>query len=83
LLLTLGLPLVAYAANQAGWQRLALLLPPASVFAAGNGTLTLAWLAGPALAALLSLVLARYALARCDGELRRWYELHHGRKTLD
>ena len=28
LLLTLGLPLVAYAANQAGWQRLALLLPP-------------------------------------------------------
>jgi hypothetical protein len=29
------------------------------------------------------LMLTRFALARCDAELRLWYDRHHGMKVID
>jgi hypothetical protein len=83
LLLTLGLPLVAYALYQGGWPLVAALVPPGSVYHPGAAWPTAAWLPGPALGAALALGTARFARRRCDAELRRWYDRHHGRKLLD
>jgi hypothetical protein len=82
-LLTLGLPLAAIGLYRAGWPTLAALLPPGGVYSAGTGSPALALLAGPLLAAGLTLVVARRTLGQCDLELRRWYERHHGQKVLD
>jgi hypothetical protein len=82
LLLTAGLPLAAYLLHQAGWPRLAGLLPPGSVHSiAGTGP-TLTWVMGPVLAGVLALAVARLALARCDHDLRAWYDRHHGRRVV-
>jgi hypothetical protein len=82
MLLTVGLPLIAYLLYEAGWPLLAALTPPGSVHAVGSGTKSLAWLGGPVLSGAAALVIARQALARCEGDLRAWYERHHGRKVL-
>jgi hypothetical protein len=81
--LTLGLPLLAYACHWAGWPVLASLVPPGSVYGPAAGAGPWQWLLGPLAAGLAALVLARWALARCDGDLRRWYDRHSGRKVLD
>ncbi len=83
LLLTLGLPLVAWAAGKAGWPLLAALVPPGAVYLAGSANLAGAWLAGSLLAAGLAIVIGRRALAQCLPQLRQWYEEHHGRKIMD
>jgi hypothetical protein len=83
LLLTLGLPLLAYTLYRADWQAVAGLVPPGSVYALGSSQLTPARLLGPALAGLATLAVARLALARCEGELRLWYDRHHGQRVLD
>jgi hypothetical protein len=82
MLLTLGLPLLAYAAGRSPLGALVGLLPPASVYTAAAGAPGLLWAVGPILAAILALAIGRVALARCVPELRRWYEQHHGRKLL-
>ncbi len=81
-LLTLGLPLAAFALSRAGWPLLAALLPPGTVYAAATQPPAV-WCLGPVLSAALALLLARQALTHCDRDLRRWYELHHGQKLLD
>jgi hypothetical protein len=81
LLLSVGLPLAAWALTRGGWPALAALLPPGMVHAA-QGLSTWRGLVGPALAAGLTLVLARRALRTADAELRRWYDGHCGRKVL-
>ncbi len=83
MLLTLGLPLLASAAHRAGWGTAALLLPPASVYGPVAGCSFAAWVAGTLLGGVAALLLARAALARCDGELRRWYDRHHGCRVMD
>ncbi len=83
MLLTLGLPLLAFAAHRAGWGTAALLLPPASVYGPVAGCSFAAWVAGTLLGGVAALLLARAALARCDGELRRWYDRHHGCRVMD
>jgi hypothetical protein len=82
MLLTLGLPLLAYGLYRAGWPLLAALVPAGNVYAAGVGLPAATWLPGLVLAAAVALVIARLALTTCDRELRRWYELHHGRKVM-
>jgi hypothetical protein len=82
MVLTLGVPLAAYALHQADWPRIAGLLPPASIHAATHGPPDLTWVLGPGLAAVLALVIGRRSLGRCDRELRAWYEAHHGRKVM-
>jgi len=83
LLLTIGLPLLAYFLGRAGGPLWAAVLPPGSVYAAAVGRTSLAWLPGALAAGVATLLLARAALARCDAELRRWYAGHHGGQVLD
>ena len=83
MVLTIGLPLLAFAAHRAGWGLAALVLPPGSVYGPVAGCSVGGWFAGPLLGGVAVLVLARAALARCDGELRRWYERHHGCRVMD
>jgi hypothetical protein len=83
LLLTLGLPLLTFILYKANWQFLADLIPPGSVYAPVAGSPPIYWLAGPLIGGAIMLVLARFALARCDAELRLWYDRNHGMKVMD
>jgi hypothetical protein len=83
MVLTLGIPLLAMALYRAGWPALAGLLPPGSVYQAAAGMPSASWLLGPVLAGITTLVVARRALAHGDADLRRWYDLHHGRKVVE
>src|SRR5439155_17558380 len=74
LLLTLGLPLLAFALYRAGWPALGRLVPPGSVYAPGSGPPSWGWALGPIAAAVGALAAGRFALARCDRELRAWYD---------
>jgi hypothetical protein len=82
LLLTLALPLVACFSERSDLGFLTPLFPPGSVYAAAARAPGLLWALGPALAAAVALVVGRIALARCETELRRWYEKHHGHKLM-
>ncbi|MFN4259111.1 MAG: hypothetical protein ACK4RK_07415 [Gemmataceae bacterium] len=82
-LLTLGFPLLAYALAQVGPSWLLALVPPGSVYLFSKSLPQLAWLPGPLLAAGVMLTISRVALARCENELKQWYEIHHGRKSMD
>jgi hypothetical protein len=83
LALTLGLPLAAFLWHHLSGGAWAGLLPPGSVYVAGGGATDFEWGVGPVLGGVLALALARRARLRCDAELRRWYDLNHGRKALD
>jgi hypothetical protein len=83
LLLTVGLPLLTYLFYRAGWPILTSVLPPGSVYSPLAGVNCWNWLLGPVAGGLTALLLARFALARCDAELRLWYEHHHGRRVMD
>jgi hypothetical protein len=83
LLLTLGLPALALLLYRGGLPSLAALVPPGSVYQPGSSEAAASWLSGPVLAAAVALVLARSSLARCEDDLRRWYDRHHGQKVVD
>lgn len=81
MLLTVGLPLLAWGLVRAGFPVLAGWLPPGMVVrAADSGSTT--WLVGPLLAAGLALFVARRSLRECDRQLRAWYADHHGAKAI-
>src|SRR5262249_47291198 len=80
--LTLGLPFAAYGLYRASFGPLAALLPPGGVYGAATGPLEWTGLAGAILCAAATLLMARAALAHCDRDLRRWYDLNHGRKVM-
>jgi hypothetical protein len=82
MLLTVGLPLAAFTLTRLGWPLPGSWLPPGAVYRAGAGPASPAWLVGPVLVAGLALVVARRSLARCDAQLRRWYDENCGRKAL-
>jgi hypothetical protein len=81
MLLTVGLPLGAYACHRLGWPAVAALLPPGAVHGAASGP-SVAGLIGLVLAAVLALFVGRHALRRADAELRRWYDRHHGAQVM-
>ena len=81
--LTLGLPLITFAAIRAGQSTLAALLPPGAVYVSLTATPDWRWLPGPLLIATLTLWLARKALSKCEGDLRRWYDRHQGTQVVD
>ncbi len=83
LVLTLGLPVLTCVCAKLEWQALVAWLPPGSVYAAARGPASWTWLGGVLGAGCLTLLVARASLARCDGDLRRWYDEHSGRKVLD
>src|SRR5262249_9495336 len=63
LLLTLGLPALALLLYRGGLPGLAALVPPGSVYQPGANEAAASWLAGPVLAAAVTLILARSAPA--------------------
>jgi hypothetical protein len=83
MLLTVGLPLGAFALTRLGWPLAGACLPPGMVYRAGAGPVVLAWLVGPILTAGLALLVTRRSLAECDARLRRWYDQHHGSKVMN
>lgn len=76
LLLTVGLPLATVVLYQVGWLGLGQLLPPGSLFAAGSAGGV--WCLGAVGAGVVTLVAIRRAMARCDAQLRAWYDRHTG-----
>src|SRR5262249_32326062 len=83
MLLTVGLPVLAMALYRGDLPALAALVPPGSVYQPGASREAATWLPGPALGAALTLVLARASLARCEDDLRRWYDRHHSQKVVE
>src|SRR5262245_4228958 len=82
-LLTLGLPLLTFAALRSGCPELAALLPPGAVYLPLVSAPDWSWLPGPALTALFTLGLARRSLPRCHIDLRAWYDRNQGKKTAE
>jgi hypothetical protein len=81
--LTLGLPFLAVVAFKSGMPELAALTPPGAVYLPLVSCPNISWLAGPVLAAIGTLFLARRAIPRCAAELRDWYDRNQGRKAAD
>ena len=82
ILLTVGLPLLAFVLARTSGSGLAVFTPPGIVYYAGARPIT--WLAvvGAALFAIVTLGITRHALAHCDRDLRKWYDRHHGSKVM-
>jgi hypothetical protein len=80
-LLTLGLPLLLFALLRAGWGTLAAFVPTAACYLPLRDGLTWTWAAGFAATAAAAAWLTCRGLARCEPELRRWYDANQGRKT--
>jgi hypothetical protein len=83
LILTIGLPAVAFALCQFGWTALAALLPPGSVYYAAAKTSCQTWCLGAILTCVIALGITRIALAQCEIGLRGWYSKHHGKMLLE
>jgi hypothetical protein len=81
-LLTVGLPLGAYALYRLDWPALAALTPPGAVYGAPTSGTGSWWLLGPVVIAGFTLALGRQAQARCDRDLRNWYSRSHGAKVM-
>lgn len=81
--LTLGLPALACLLQQLGWPVLAGMLPPGAVYHAAATPAPATWCLGAVGSALVMLLVARISLARCETDLHRWYENHHGKMALD
>jgi hypothetical protein len=82
MLLTLGLPLLVGLVERSQLDWLTPVLPPGGVYAAAARGPGLLWGLGPLAAGAGALLVGRLALARCEPELRQWYEKHHGRKLM-
>jgi hypothetical protein len=80
LLLTVGLPLIAFLLGRLGLPVLGSLLPPGLVFYAAAGSLGWMQATGASLMAVITLVVIRQSLRECDASLRRWYDQNHGSK---
>jgi hypothetical protein len=78
MLLTVGLPAVAFAAHHFGWSAIAAALPPGIVHDAAATSIAPAALLGAFAAAGLTLFVARQTLRHGDAELRQWYGHHAG-----
>jgi hypothetical protein len=83
LLLTTALPLLTVGLFHSGYASLGALTPPGFVYAASTPLAPVGCLLGVTLATLTIVVLQRQALARCEIELRRWYDRFHGQKVVE
>ncbi|MBA4067340.1 MAG: hypothetical protein C0501_27250 [Isosphaera sp.] len=79
--LTLGLPLLLFALLRAGLDGLAALVPTAACYLPVRTGVTWAWADGFVVALAAAGWLTRRGVARCDAELRRWYDANQGRKA--
>lgn len=83
ILLTLGLPGIAWLLFRVSTPWSASLMPPGAVFWLSSSQPTIMWILGPALCTASALILARLALAQCEAHLHCWYECYHGQKVID
>jgi hypothetical protein len=83
LALTLGLPLLTCLLYGSNLGSLAVLVPPGSVYSPILSLDQASWLPGCLGAGLVSLALARSSKRDCVEDLRRWYDRHHGQKSLE
>ncbi len=77
-LMTLGLPLLTYAAFRMQYDFLACLLPPGAIFHALTDRPDWLWAIGPISLSLLTLFLEKKSMNSCDANLRDWYNRRHG-----
>lgn len=82
-LFTLGMPLALVALWRAGLPDVASLLPTAATFVPLKLGVTPAWAVGFVLTTGLAAWLFRTGLARCDVDLRRWYDANQGKKSVE
>jgi hypothetical protein len=82
-LLTLGVPGATYVLYLADLPMFGMLLPPGSVYSAMAQPPTLLWLASPILLGLAALLITRSALAHCDAQMRHWYDMNHGMRSVE
>jgi hypothetical protein len=73
--------LVLFARLRAGWDTVAAFVPTAAAYLPLRDGLNVSWFAGLVLVAAASVGLTRRGLARCDDELRAWYDANQGRKA--
>jgi hypothetical protein len=83
MMLTLGLPLIACVLFHFDLGLVAALLPPGSVYYPTTSLDHAGWLPGPMVTGALALGLGWRTQRHCLGDLHRWYDLHHGKKTMD
>lgn len=82
-LFTLGLPFALVGLWRIGQTELASLLPTATVFVPLKTGITPAWMVGFAGTTIVALAMLRKGLARCDRDLRSWYDANQGRKSAE
>lgn len=81
-LLVLGLPLALFGVVQAGWGAFAGLVPPGLAYAPLAGGFGWSWAVGLVLLGGSAWWLTAVGLARCDADLRAWYDAHQGAKAV-
>jgi hypothetical protein len=62
---------------------MAALVPPGSVYFPTTSVDNAGWLPGPILTGAFALALGLRTQRRCVDDLHRWYDLHHGKKSMD
>ena len=80
--LVLGVPLLLVGLVRTGNGHLGGLVPPGLAFAPLAGGLNGAWAVGFVLTAGAAARLTAAGLARCDADLRRWYDANQGAKAV-
>ncbi len=83
LLLTIGLPVLAYALHRQFGAVYTALVPPGAVYVAGNGGQMISLMLGALAATLVTLIVARRAIMQCKGSLAAWYATHHGNVVVE
>jgi hypothetical protein len=83
MILTVGLPLITILLCRMNLEILATWVPPGGVYLPATSPVTLAWLPGPLAAGWLALLIGRETQQHCVDDLRRWYDVHHGQKTME
>jgi hypothetical protein len=79
--LTLGLPVLLVVLVRAKLDVLAAFVPTAACYLPLRSGVTEAWAAGFVVTLLVTVRLTDRGLARCDKELRAWYDANQGRKA--
>lgn len=80
-MLTLGVPSLVVVCIKFNLPIVAGLFPPGAIFLAMVEPLTVTWFLGPTVLAIGAVVLAQKIRHRCEGDLRRWYDLNQGTQT--
>jgi hypothetical protein len=82
-ILTLGVPLILALLVKSGYHELAALLPAGLCHIPASYGLTYTWFLGMGWMGLVTYQLTRTGLARCETDLRAWYDANQGKKSQE